>query len=85
MKYGIGVALACVLACSACYAADDDILVRRNDGRYERVNPGGAGGYTTRSEGTTYSGVYDRRGDRVGTIKSDAAGTRLYNNKGDRR
>ncbi len=65
--------------------AADDILLRQPNGSYAGVSPGGAGGYRTRPEGGTHSGVYDRRGNRVGTIKNDAGGARFYDNRGDRR
>ena len=65
--------------------AQDDILLRQPDGYYTSANPGGAGDYYTKSTDDTYSSVYDKRGDRVGTIKRDALGTRFYGNRGDRR
>ena len=78
--------LACLALAGISQAhASDDILLRQNNGSYSSVSPGGSGSYYTRPEGNTYTGVYDRRGDRVGTIKNDAGGARFYDNRGNRR
>lgn len=68
-----------------CAHAEGDILLRRYDGTYERVTPEGTSPYSVRPDGVNsgYTGVYDRKGDRVGTIKTDNGDNRLYDRKGD--
>ena len=64
------------------------VLLRQPDGTWQApAIPESGEPYraTPAYPGSSFAPVYDRRGDRVGTVETDAAGSRFYDRRGDLR
>jgi hypothetical protein len=65
----------------------EEILLRQPDGTYRGVDAGGRGSYTAQPAypGADWAPVYDRQGNRVGTIQEQPAGPVFYDQRGSRK